>query len=218
MTNRMWKWKPWEFQPTSNVRYLSEGRGEKLIHALCHRRRLPARLGEPSPPVVLSASCACAFNDFLLFTSQARAHTWDGSSQLWPFLFFTFKNYLSLSFGCMGLRYCVWGYSLTVVHGLLIAVVFPTVERRLSSARVSAAGLSNCGSRALGYRLRSRGAWAQPLCGMWDLPGPGIEPVTPAFAGELSTTGPSGKSWPLKLSRNSVFNNVHEHHVLRSLL
>ena len=94
----------------------------------------------------------------------------------------------------LGLRYYVWGYSLIVVHGLLIAVVFPIVEHRFSSARVSAVGLSNCGSRALGYRLSSRGAWAQPLCGMWDLPGPGIEPVIPALAGELSTTGPSGKS------------------------
>ena len=56
------------------------------------------------------------------------------------------------------------------------------MEHRFSSAWVSAVGLSNCGSRALGYRLSSRGAWAQPLCGMWDLPGPGIEPVSPALA------------------------------------
>ena len=26
--------------------------------------------------------------------------------------------------------------------------------------------------------------------GMWDLPGPGIEPVSPALAGRLLTTGP----------------------------
>ena len=29
---------------------------------------------------------------------------------------------------------------------------------------------------------------------MWDLPGPGIEPVSPALAGGFLTTGPLGKS------------------------
>ena len=29
---------------------------------------------------------------------------------------------------------------------------------------------------------------------MWDLPGPGIEPVCPALAGGFLTTGPPGKS------------------------
>ena len=32
------------------------------------------------------------------------------------------------------------------------------------------------------------------LCGMWDLPGPGIEPVSPALAGGFLTTEPPGKS------------------------
>ena len=31
-------------------------------------------------------------------------------------------------------------------------------------------------------------------CGMWDLPGPGTEPVSPALAGRFLTTGPPGKS------------------------
>ena len=30
-------------------------------------------------------------------------------------------------------------------------------------------------------------------CGMWDLPGPGTEPVSPALAGRFLTTGPPGK-------------------------
>ena len=29
---------------------------------------------------------------------------------------------------------------------------------------------------------------------MWDLPGPGIEPMSPALAGRFSTTGSSGMS------------------------
>ena len=34
---------------------------------------------------------------------------------------------------------------------------------------------------------------------MWDLPGPGIEPVSPAFAGGFLTTAPPGKSLILHL-------------------
>ena len=47
---------------------------------------------------------------------------------------------------------------------------------------VAACGLSSCGTRAL--LLRS----------MWDLPGPGIEPVSPSLAGVFLTTAPPGKS------------------------
>ena len=32
------------------------------------------------------------------------------------------------------------------------------------------------------------------LCGTWDLPGPGIEPLSPALAGGFLTTVPPGKS------------------------
>ena len=32
-------------------------------------------------------------------------------------------------------------------------------------------------------------------CGMWDLPGPGLEPVSPALAGRFLTTAPPGKSY-----------------------
>ena len=41
-------------------------------------------------------------------------------------------------------------------------------------------GFSSCGLRALESRLSSCGAWALLLRGMWDLPGPGLEPVSPA--------------------------------------
>ena len=43
--------------------------------------------------------------------------------------------------------------------------------------------LSSCGSRALEHRLSSCDARAQLLRGMWDLPGPGLEPMSPASAG-----------------------------------
>ena len=42
--------------------------------------------------------------------------------------------------------------------------------------------------------LSGWGAWGELLRGMWDLPGPGIEPVSPALAGRFFATGPPGKS------------------------
>ena len=62
------------------------------------------------------------------------------------------------------------------------------------AAVVLARRLSSCGSRALEHRLSSCGARAQLLCGMWDLPRPGLESVSPALAGGFLTTAPPGKS------------------------
>ena len=59
---------------------------------------------------------------------------------------------------------------------------------------VAAHGLSSCGSQALERRLSSCGARASLLHGMWDHPGPGLEPVSPALAGGFLTTAPPGKS------------------------
>ena len=53
---------------------------------------------------------------------------------------------------------------------------------------------SSCGSRALERRLGSCGTRAQLLRSTWDLPGPGLEPVSPALAGRFLTTAPPGKS------------------------
>ena len=63
-------------------------------------------------------------------------------------------------------------------RGPLIITASPVAEHRLQTH-----WLSNCGSRA------------QLLRGMWDLPRPGFEPVSPALAGRLSTTAPPGKPW-----------------------
>ena len=56
-------------------------------------------------------------------------------------------------------------------------------------------GFSSCStwSRALERRPSSCGAWAQLLRGMWDLPRPGLEPLSPALAGGFLTTAPPGK-------------------------
>ena len=63
-------------------------------------------------------------------------------------------------------------------------------------------GLSCCGAQALGVQasvvvacgLSSCGSQASLLRGMWDLPGLGIEPMSPALAGGFLTTAPPGKS------------------------
>ena len=84
----------------------------------------------------------------------------------------------------LGLRFCARAFSsygkrgplFIAVRGPLTIMASLVVEHRLQTRR-----LSNCGSRA------------QLLRGMWDLPRPGLEPVSPALAGRFSTTAPPGK-------------------------
>ena len=64
---------------------------------------------------------------------------------------------------------------------------------RHASSVVVAHGLNSCGTWALERRLSSCDARAQLLSGMWDPPGPGLEPVSPALAGGFLTTAPPGK-------------------------
>ena len=57
--------------------------------------------------------------------------------------------------------------------------------------------LQSTGSRRRGFS--SCGARAQLLRSMWDLPGPGLEPMSPASAGGFLTTAPPGKSHAVPL-------------------
>ena len=54
-------------------------------------------------------------------------------------------------------------------------------------------GLQSLQLWALGPGLSSRGARALLLCGVWTLPGLGMEPVSPAVAGGFLSTAPPGK-------------------------
>ena len=66
-------------------------------------------------------------------------------------------------------------------------------------------------------RLSNRGLRAQLLRGMWDLPRPGLEPVSPALAGRFSTTAPPGKPSLLLLLSNLFnldFTVLHYNHAL----
>ena len=84
----------------------------------------------------------------------------------------------------LGLRFCARAFSscgkrgplFIAVHGPFSIAAPPVAGHRLQTRR-----LSSCGSRA------------QSLCGMWDLPRPGLEPVSPASAGRFPTTAPPGK-------------------------
>ena len=51
--------------------------------------------------------------------------------------------------------------------------------------------LQDTGSRVHGFSSHTQ-AQLPPV--MWELPGPGIEPISPALAGEFLTTGLPGKS------------------------
>ena len=65
-------------------------------------------------------------------------------------------------------------------------------------------GFSSFGSQALEHRLSSCGARAQLLRGMWNPPGPGIEPMSPALAVELFITEPPGKPLNVVNPENSA--------------
>ena len=108
--------------------------------------------------------------------------------------FFNFLIYylfiiIFLFLAVLGPRFCArafsscgeWGPLFITVRGPLTIAASLVAQQRLQTL-----GLSSCGSRA------------QSLRGMWDPPRPGLEPVSPALAGRLSTTVPPGK--PLSFS------------------
>ena len=101
------------------------------------------------------------------------------------FLFFIATLFIYLFiFGCVGSSvraralsgYGKWGPLFIAVRRPFTIAAPPVAGHRLQTRR-----LSSCGSRA-------------PLLrGMWDLPRPGLEPVSPTSAGRFSTTAPPGK-------------------------
>ena len=135
-------------------------------------------------------SCLKAFD---VYTQVAGQEVHDN----FFFLIF-FKIYLFLT--VLGLRFCARAFSSCGTRGpLFIAVRGPptlaaslVAEHRLQTRR-----LSSCGSRA------------QLPRGMWDPPGPGLEPVFPALAGRLSTTAPPGKPLHDNFYSNQQSLRVH---------
>ena len=114
-----------------------------------------------------------------------------------------FLIFIYLLMAVLGLRFCARAFSscgkrgplFIAVHGPLTIAASLVAEHRLQMSK-----LSNCGSRA------------QLLRGMWDLPRPGLEPVSPVLAGRFSTTVPPGK--PEKYLRGTQFRAISRNMLL----
>ena len=95
---------------------------------------------------------------------------------LFLFLFFNIYLFIYLFMAVLGPRFCARALPscgkrrplLIVVCGPLTIAASPVAEHRLQMRRPS-----NCGSRA------------QLLCGMWDPPRPGLEPVVPCIGRQM---------------------------------
>ena len=120
------------------------------------------------------------------------------------FLFFINLFIYLFIFGCVGSSLLCTGFLQLRRAGVTIPCSvrashcngFSCCRARAPGMRASvvvACGLSSCGLQALERRLSSCCTRAQLLRGMWDLPGPGLEPVSPALAGGFLTTAPPGK-------------------------
>ena len=126
-----------------------------------------------------------------------------------------FKNkFIYLFLAALALRCCVRAFlQLRRVGATLSCGAWASYCGGFSCCRARALGtrasvvvahrLSSCCSGALEHRLSSCGAQPYLLCGMWDLPGPGLKPVSPALAGGFLTTAPPGKPW--RYFYNSLF-------------
>ena len=113
------------------------------------------------------------------------------------FFFLNINLFILFILVVLGLRFCArsfsscgkWGPLFIAVRGPLTIAASLVAEHRLQTRM-----LSNCGS------------WAQPLCGMRDPPRPGLEPVSPALAGRLSTTASPGKPLYLYFLSDAFFS------------
>ena len=127
------------------------------------------------------------FDDYVFKTSYTTSYT-KYSHYIYVNTFFK-KYYLFIYWPCLVFVAASGGYSSLQCAGFSLQWLL--LLRSMGSRRV---GFSSCGTWALlERRLSSCGARAYLLRGMWDLPGPGLEPVSPALAGRFSTTAPPGK-------------------------
>ena len=103
-----------------------------------------------------------------------------------------FINVFILFLAVLGLHCCMrafsscseWELLFVAVRRLLIAVASLAAKHRLQACGIQQ--LWHTGSVVVAHG-------AQLLCGMWDLPRPGLEPMSPALADGFLTTVPPGK-------------------------
>ena len=127
---------------------------------------------------VIAGSYDSSLFTFFFFLNNVHCLFFFRNSRSFIYLFiYLFMTVLSLRFCARAFSSCgKWGPLFIAVRGPLTIAASLVAEHRLQTRR-----LSNCGSRA------------QLLRGMWDLPRPGLKPVSPALAGRFSTTAPPGK-------------------------
>ena len=98
----------------------------------------------------------------------------------------------------LGLRWCVRAFSSCSEQGLLSSCgAWASHCSGFSCCRawvLRHAGFSSCSMWALGCGLSSCDTWAYLPHGMWNIPGPGIKPMSSALAGRFVTTEPPEKS------------------------
>ena len=101
------------------------------------------------------------------------------------FLKFLFIYSFINSLAMLGLHCCAWTFFSFEEWGLLSSCHAQTSHY---------VGFSCCGAQALGcLGFSSCSSWAYLLFRMWDLPGPGIEPVSLALQGRFLTSRQPGK-------------------------
>ena len=123
------------------------------------------------------------FSFFFFFLNLGIIYFWNFPFGVFVCFSFVFV-FIYLFLAVLDLRFCARAFSscgkrgplFIAVHGPLTIAASLVAEHRLQTRRIS-----------------SYGSRAQLLRGMWDLPRPGLEPMSPALAGRLSTTAPPGK-------------------------
>ena len=111
----------------------------------------------------------------------------------------------------VGLCCCMWAFSscgelgllFIAVHGFLLVVASPVVECRLQACRLQQ--FQHMGPVVMARGLQSLDpvfvahTWAQLLCGVWNIPGPRIEPMFPPLASEFLSVVPLGTLEPMSV-------------------
>ena len=184
-----WAWWGWEEEGGHSIwRKVSRERPQSLIWmiAIASERSCPC---ESLP--TLNPSYCCQSDLFkIVIIDNLMEHIkcirhWVLYTERTNFFFSKFIYlFIYLFLVVLGLSFCARASSSCGERGpLFIAVRGPlTIAASLiAEHRLQTHRLSSCGSQA------------QLLRGMWDLPRPGLEPVSPALAGGFSTTAPPGK-------------------------
>ena len=128
-------------------------------------------------------------------------------SKIWSDVFrqTIFFLFIDLFLAAVGLNCFAQAFSSFSKWGLFCYGAWACLCSGFSCCRAQALGmkasviapcrLSSWGSWDLQWMsFNSCGAWAYLLSGMWNLPGPGIEPVSTAFASKFLSTVPLEKS------------------------